>query len=409
MHPGEISIQDYSYQLPETFIAKTPLGERDQSRLLIWKDGVMKEDIYRNIARFIPSGSLLVFNNTRVVAARLFFQKETGAQIEIFILEPADKDGELTQAMAARGKTAWKCLIGGAGKWKHGQVLEKTVDIDGIGTRLSATITGRAPGSFVVEFSWTSAEIPFSQILHAAGVMPIPPYLKRQSNELDTSQYQTIYAQHDGSVAAPTAGLHFTPKIFESMQDKDIDSAFVTLHVGAGTFMPVKSEKMQGHIMHAEFMEIDYSLLRKLHDHADNIMAVGTTSLRSLESIYWMGVKSYRNPAVLLEDLMIKQWDVYENGLPEDLTVPQALTALMQWFNRQEVARLIIKTQILLAPPYKMKMIRGLVTNFHQPNSTLLLLVAALIGENWRSVYQYALDNHFRFLSYGDGCLLFKP
>ncbi len=406
MHPSLLSIKDFSYHLPEEKIALFPLGDRDASRLLIWKEGEIREDIYRHIAHYLPPNALLVFNNTKVVEARLLFPKPTGAVIEIFVLEPLGEHQEISTAMHAKGSVTWKCLIGGAGKWKHGQVLEKKVEGGPSQITLQARIMEKLTGSFVIEFSWEPS-ITFAALLHRVGVMPIPPYLKRDSSLIDNEKYQTVYATQDGSVAAPTAGLHFTAETFASLAQKGIEPAFITLHVGAGTFMPVKSETLEGHQMHTEFMEIEKSFVDKLLASSKQIIAVGTTSLRTLESIYWMGVKCFYQPAIVEEDLVIKQWEVYNELADRGIPVAQAIGALKNWMTLKNREILVIKTQILIAPPYKPKLVKGLITNFHQPDSTLLLLVAALIGDSWHKVYDYALEHDFRFLSYGDGSLLF--
>lgn len=405
MHPKNLRIEDYTYDLPEDRIAKFPLGRRDESKLLVYKKGVLSEDQYKNIASYIPRDSLLVFNNTKVVEARLLFQKATGGIIEIFALEPDDRYQDIVTAMQSSGQVFWKCLVGGASKWKHGVVLEKKVNYENELITLSAKIVDRQPGSFVIEFSWSPAQFSFAHLLHVMGSIPIPPYLKRESDLSDAERYQTIYAKEEGSVAAPTAGLHFTDHIFNQFTTKNIESAFVTLHVGAGTFMPVKTNTMAGHEMHAEFIDADAALIKKL-SHASSIYCVGTTSLRSIESLYWMGVKCFINPSIAFDDIMISQWDVYDHLSEHACPKQQAFNSLLQWMEQQQINRLIIKTQILIAPGYASHLIKGLITNFHQPQSTLLLLVAAFIGNDWKKVYNYAKQNDFRFLSYGDGCLL---
>ncbi|MEO5999481.1 MAG: S-adenosylmethionine:tRNA ribosyltransferase-isomerase [Chitinophagaceae bacterium] len=407
MHPGNLSVKNFNYLLPEDNIAKFPLTERDQSKLLIYKNRFIQQDTYKNIADYLPEKALLVFNNTRVIEARILFQKSSGGIIEIFALEPHRQYPDITTAMNICGKIWWKCLIGGAGKWKRGQILEWEIIENGVSIHLWARIVERLQGNFTIEFTWHPASLNFAGILHRFGVMPIPPYLKRETIISDNERYQTIYAKTDGSVAAPTAGLHFTENIFYSLQSKNIQAAFLTLHVGAGTFMPVKSETLSGHHMHAEFIQVEMAFIQKLINQHDNVFAVGTTSLRTLESLYWMGVKCSGNPFISLEELEIKQWEVYEQLEEHVIPTASALRALLHWMVRNELPVLIIKTSMLIAPPYRPKIIRGLITNFHQPNSTLLLLVSALIGEEWTKVYEYALKNDFRFLSYGDGSLLF--
>lgn len=418
-HPRRLRIQDFTYHLPAEKIAAFPATERDASKLLIYRNGQISEDIYRHIADHLPENALLIFNNTKVIEARLLFQKPTGGAIEIFALEPHSRYKDITAAMQEKGTVWWKCLVGGAAKWKEGMGLEKQVsvsggDATGISETISlkATIAERNTDSFTIEFSWQPAHLSFAEVLHKTGVMPLPPYIKREAQQADRDRYQTIYAEQDGSVAAPTAGLHFTESIFNSLAKKKIAHDFVTLHVGAGTFMPVKSESMEGHAMHEEFIDVSAALIQKLIDHPADTFCVGTTSLRTVESLYWMGVKCILEPAICYESPGIRQWEVYDHlhefATKHSIEPKAALTALLAWMNKHSMERLIIKTQILIAPGYPFKMIKGLITNFHQPQSTLLLLVAALIGDNWKNVYDYALNNDFRFLSYGDGSLLFR-
>lgn len=401
-HPKNISIQDYTYALPEDRIAKYPLAERDASKLLIYKDGRVQEDLYRNLAEHIPANSFLVFNDTKVVEARLLFQKPTGGIIEVFCLEPHEQYKDITGAMLQKGKVYWHCLVGGASKWKPGQILEKEI----AGIRLQARYTEKRPGSFIIELSWSDTELCFAELLHLAGAIPLPPYIKRDAEETDKDRYQTVYAQHDGSVAAPTAGLHFTDQIFKDLDKIHVVREFVTLHVGAGTFKPVKSETMEEHEMHAEWIDVSRSAIKSILDKLENrIIAVGTTSLRTIESLYWMGVIS-REPEVRSpEMLQLSQWVAYDST-EQDVPAKEALQSLLQWMDEYKMERLICKTQILIAPGYRFRIVHGLITNFHQPQSTLLLLVAALIGDDWRKVYDHALNNDFRFLSYGDGSLL---
>lgn len=406
-HPKELSISDYTYTLPEARIAAFPLEERDASKLLIFKHGRISEDRYRNIVQHLPGDSLLVFNNTKVVEARLLFQKSTGGVIEIFCLEPHEQYADITSAMFQQGKVQWQCLVGGASKWKPGQVLEKHIHVQDEEILLQAAYIEKRSGCFVIELSWTPSSMSFAELLHAAGAIPLPPYIKRKAEASDTERYQTVYARHDGSVAAPTAGLHFTESIFKSFNEKKILHEYVTLHVGAGTFKPVKAEKMEEHEMHAEWMDVSQAFLENLIKSLDgNIIAVGTTSLRTVESLYWLGAKA-ASGELQAASLEISQWEVYErNG--KDISARQALEALLAWMKENNLDRLMTRTQILIAPGYKFRIIKGLITNFHQPQSTLLLLVAALIGEDWRKVYDYAMKNEFRFLSYGDGSLLWR-
>ena len=405
-HPKDISILDYTYSLPDEQIAKYPLAERDESKLLVYKSGVMEESVYKNLAGHLPADTLLIFNNTKVVEARLIFTKATGGVIELFCLEPHDQYSDITTAMLQKGRVLWKCLVGGAKKWKA-ETLVKEIQFEAETIKLSAVMLERLNDYFLIELSWDKDTLSFAEILHIAGLIPLPPYLNRQAEETDKATYQTIYAEHDGSVAAPTAGLHFTKRLFESLQAKDISHQFVTLHVGAGTFKPVKAATMQEHEMHAEFIDVSLELIESLITN-NSIIPVGTTSLRTLESLYWLGVKaaSYTPSGDGSFDGGLTQWDAYE--LPQDVKKEEALVALIHWMKDNNLNRLITKTQLLIAPGYQLRIAKGIITNFHQPQSTLLLLVAAIIGSDWRKVYEHALANNFRFLSYGDGCFLFK-
>jgi len=404
--PQNISIKDYTYALPEERIAKYPLAERDASKLLIYNDGALTEDIYRNITYHIPEHSLLIFNNTKVIEARLLFKKETGAVIEIFCLEPHEKYSDITTAMLQKTKVEWQCLVGGISKWKKGQVLEKKIKSGNNEIILRANYVEKRTDTFIIELSWSPGELSFAEVLHTAGAIPLPPYIKRSAEESDTERYQTVYARYDGSVAAPTAGLHFTDHIFNKLQEKKIKTDFVTLHVGAGTFKPVKAETMQEHEMHAEWIDVSKSTIENILQNLDNnIIAVDTTSLRTIESLYWLGVKKSRIKSQ--EPVELLQWEAYTLA-GKNIPANVALQYLLEWMIDNKMERLITKTQILIAPGYPFKIIKGLITNFHQPQSTLLLLVAALIGKDWKSVYEYAFQNNFRFLSYGDGSLLWS-
>lgn len=407
MHPKDISIKDFTYDLPEQLIAKYPLPNRDASKLLIWQDEQIREDIYRNLDQYLPADSLLVFNNTRVVAARLLFQKSTGATIEIFCLEPHPKYPDITTAMSSTGSVTWICLIGGASKWKPGTTLEKKILHGKSELILHATYIEKIHDSFAIELNWNEPALSFAEVLHLAGVMPLPPYIKRKAEQADEDRYQTIYAKHEGSVAAPTAGLHFTDGLFQKLDAKNITRSFVTLHVGAGTFQPVKSDTLEGHPMHIEFIDVTVESIRDLIRHTDkHITAVGTTSLRTIESLYWLGCKVLNNPSIQPEALTVKQWDAYE--MKGDISPKAALEGLLNYLGSKGLPRLITRTQLLIAPGYTIRIPHALVTNFHQPQSTLLLLVAAFAGPEWRKIYNYALSHEFRFLSYGDGCLLFR-
>ena len=400
LSPKEIRIADYHYALPEARIARFPLPDRDGSKLLVWDKGIIREDIYRNLPAHLQPGTCLVFNNTRVIEARILFTKPTGGQIEIFTLEPASDYPDITTAMTRQGSVQWKCMIGGASKWKPGMVLEKTVGE----TTLTATMVGQAPDAYIIAFNWKGSAT-FAELLHQAGLIPLPPYLKRNAEASDAERYQTIYAKEEGSVAAPTAGLHFSDTLFAALHKKGIHHRYVTLHVGAGTFKPVKSDKMEGHVMHAEFIDVDAATIRALQ-HEKAIIAVGTTSLRTLETLYWMGVKISLKPDLTLEDAELHQWDIYDSLQHHTLPVYEALEHLLTFMNNRNMDRLVCRTRLLIAPGYIPRMIKGIITNFHQPESTLLLLIAALVGPQWRDIYNYALDHDFRFLSYGDGSLI---
>lgn len=407
MHPKHLSIHDFEYDLPDEKIAKYPLTERDASKLLVYQNRKIEETVYKNITRYLPEDSLLILNNTKVIEARLLFQKPTGALIEIFCLEPTMQHGDITTAMSQQESVEWLCLIGGASKWKPGQILQKKISLPDDEIIVEAKFLRKVNASFAVRISWSPSIFSFAEILHFAGSIPLPPYLKRDAEPGDKERYQTVYADAKGSVAAPTAGLHFTRRVLDKLHQK-INVDTITLHVGAGTFKPVKTDTMEQHEMHAEFIDVSISTIRKIKNYADGfITAVGTTSLRTIESLYWMGVKAILNKDISQENMIVHQWEPYELG-GHKITPSEALNALLQWMLSNKMSRLLTKTQILIAPGYEMKLTNALVTNFHQPKSTLLLLVAAFIGEDWRKVYDYALQNQFRFLSYGDGCLLFR-
>jgi S-adenosylmethionine:tRNA ribosyltransferase-isomerase len=390
MHPKELSIFDYSYDLPNDRIAKYPLKERDQSKLLIYKSGTLEKDVYLNLDEHLPENSFLVFNKTKVVEARLLFTKPTGGVIEIFCLEPGEQYPNITTAMLQKHKVQWKCLIGGASKWKHGMILTKHVE-DLI---VQASIIDRNSEAFTIELTWNNTDLTFAEVLHLAGAIPLPPYLNRTAEE--------------GSVAAPTAGLHFTERLFTKLQKKNITTSFVTLHVGAGTFKPVKAEKMHDHEMHSEFIDVELSFINELIQHIDKaIVAIGTTSLRTIESLYWIGSKIRSSKSEIRnEDISVHQWEPYETKA--DISAKDALQSLADWMNENNMDRVITKTQIIIAPGYELKIAKGLITNFHQPQSTLLLLVAAIVGNDWKKIYSYAMENNCRFLSYGDGSLLWN-
>jgi S-adenosylmethionine:tRNA ribosyltransferase-isomerase len=416
MHPKDLSIADYTYSLPESSIAFYPLAERDSSRLLVYRHGAITETIYRDIAGELPPGSVLVFNNTRVVEARIVFQKPSGGKVEIFCLEPPPEYGGMAAAMGQTGTVRWKCLIGGASKWKAGQVLVKRIgenrddaghDDGGSGEiTLEARYVKKLGDTFLIELSWKPAEMSFAELLHRAGLIPLPPYIHRTPDISDAERYQTVYARYEGSVAAPTAGLHFTERVLRTLEEKGIGRLFVTLHVGAGTFLPVKAATLGDHVMHKEFISVTRAAIERLLQALQTgrpVIAVGTTSARTIESLYWLGLKTLAEPGIGLSELPVKQWDAEE--MTGEAAPETALTSLLKWMDSREEPELVTATQLLITPGYRWRVASGLITNFHQPESTLLLLVASLIGEDWRAVYEYALARGFRFLSYGDGCL----
>ena len=405
MHPKDIKIEEYSYSLPDERIAKYPLAERDASKLLIYKGGSITEDIYRNLSTHIPADTLMVFNQTKVVHARLLFTKPSGGVIEVFCLSPHDQYTDIQTAMLRKGSVQWECLVGGASKWKQGMVLQLANDSPCF--TLSATMGDRSAGAYVLDLKWDNDDLTFAEVLHFAGKVPLPPYLHRNADVTDEERYQTLFAKEEGSVAAPTAGLHFTKEVLGSLAAKKIETAYVTLHVGAGTFKPVKSETMAEHDMHAEWIDVSYSAIEQLRNSLNkNIVAVGTTSLRTLESLYWIGNKLVDGKEPELHNIAVAQWDPYETSRTCD--ADEALAAILAFMDRANLKKLVTRTQILIAPGYTFRIVNGLVTNFHQPQSTLLLLVSAFIGPDWRKVYDFALHNDYRFLSYGDGSLLWR-
>jgi S-adenosylmethionine:tRNA ribosyltransferase-isomerase len=402
--PGDISINDYNYHLTDEKIALFPLKDRDQSKLLIYKKREISDNIFSNIIDYLPEKSLLVFNNSKVINARIRFQKSTGSTIEIFCLEPAESINEYSTVMNQKQSVTWKCFVGGASKWKE-EYLEKEIKIGETVILLKATIKEKLAEAYNIELSWQPEQFSFAEIIEAAGDIPLPPYIKRSAESTDSNRYQTIYGVHDGSVAAPTAGLHFSDAVFQKLGAAQIKKSFVTLHVGAGTFKPVKATTMKEHEMHAEWIDVDIPTINNLLDN-DFVIAVGTTSLRTIETLYWLGVKTLLNPD--LDKLELNQWDIYEEGLIEkNIPKENALQRLLDWLDKKKMQRVFTQTQLLITPGYQFKIAKALVTNFHQPQSTLLLLVAAAIGEDWKKCYQYALENDFRFLSYGDANLLF--
>jgi S-adenosylmethionine:tRNA ribosyltransferase-isomerase len=404
-NPKHIQIAAYNYNLPDERIAKYPLAERDLSKLLVYKAGEIEESTYRNLPSFLPNDSLLIFNNTKVVEARMLFHTFTGAVIELFYLEAVSEAIDSAMAMGCTGSIAIKCYVGNAKRWKHGS-LKREVTWNGQTIEVTVSEKERVADYYHVTLSWTPVEVVFAEVLHAFGSIPLPPYLKRETEESDLERYQTVFAKELGSVAAPTAGLHFTENIVEELTQKGIDTTQVTLHVGAGTFKPVKSESIGEHEMHGEYLDVSIETIQKLIDSLDSkkIVTVGTTSTRTIESLYWLGRKVFVSPELAPEALVVGQWEPYETT--ELCSAKEALEALLTWLELNKRTSILSKTQIIIAPGYTFHIIHGLITNFHQPESTLLLLISALIGEDWKKVYDYALANDFRFLSYGDGSLL---
>jgi S-adenosylmethionine:tRNA ribosyltransferase-isomerase len=397
-----ISISDFAYDLPDSKIAKYPLAERDQSKLLVWKNGQIQDEQFSNLHQHLPAGSLLIFNNTKVIRARLYFQKETGAKIEIFCLDPHDPS-DYQIAFQTTESCIWKCMIGNQKKWK-GELLKKVIRIDGVEILLCAEQVEPDKDKSLIRFSWNNPDFEFSRIIEQAGSLPIPPYLNRETEQSDLERYQTVYSKIKGSVAAPTAGLHFTEKVFRNLKNDGHELAELTLHVGAGTFQPVKSETISGHEMHSEHFYLNRQFLNKLIQTKGKKIAVGTTSVRTLESLYWLGVQAHRNPQIKVEDLLVAQWEAYqENENP--LTADEALRSLLNLLDRLQTDYLSASTQIIIAPGYQFRIVDGLITNFHQPQSTLLLLISAYLGDEWRRIYEHALANDYRFLSYGDSNL----
>lgn len=390
-----LSISDFTYDLPTEKIAIKPATNRSESKLLVYDSGSISETIFDQLPHVIDSNSHLVFNNTKVVQARIIFQNKNGRDIEVFCLEPYGQGIDLSIAMATQKSAQWICLVGGAKKWK-----EEYLSIsDGNGFELRAYLTERLSGEFLITFSWVKEDLTFSEVLENVGRIPLPPYIKRELNESDKERYQTVFAKEEGSVAAPTAGLHFTKDIIHQLSDKGIRSSQITLHVGAGTFKPVDSDTMKDHPMHAEWIDVNLGTLQELADCDKRITPVGTTSMRTLETLYWFGVKWLtQKDAESMKELMM--WDAYD--LPQNYSKKEALLGLIDFLEDQNKHQFIAKSRLIIAPGYAMKVCGAIITNFHQPGSTLLLLVAALIGDNWKKVYDYALKNNFRFLSYGD-------
>lgn len=401
----QIRIEDYNYSLPDERIAKFPLSRRDESKLLLYRDGRIGESIFKKLPGYLPGNCLMVFNNTRVIQARLLFQKETGARIEIFCLEPVEPNDYALVFQQTRQCT-WTCLVGNLKKWKEG-ALSKTVVIGTDAVTLKAEKKQSYGDSHRIEFTWDRDEYTFADLLESAGVLPIPPYLHRETEKSDLQTYQTVYSKIKGSVAAPTAGLHFTPEVLAELDARGIGREEVTLHVGAGTFKPVKSETIEGHEMHTEFISVGRNSIERIRQNLGSIVAVGTTSVRTLESLYYIGVLLAQRPDASSEELVVKQWMPYEEA-NNRLSPAEALQNILDYLDRREADRLVTATQIIIAPGYTFKLVGGMVTNFHQPQSTLLLLISAFVDGDWKSIYDYALSHDFRFLSYGDSSLLIR-
>ncbi len=439
----KLPIEDFDYHLPDQSIAYTPASNRSDSKLLVWNKEIIAESTYNHIASFIPEKAALYFNNSKVIAARIHFQKANNSTIEIFCLEPSAAFQPISMAMQASQKVEWICLVGGAKKWKE-DYLEKEFELttpsnnnNGVTIKVRAKKIKSIDGKFLIEFSWDNNTISFSEIIEHIGSIPLPPYIQRATTEEDKDRYQTTYAKQEGSVAAPTAGLHFTTAIFESLTQKKCTTEFISLHVGAGTFMPVKTTHITDHEMHAEVFEINTATLIHLIEIAKQkelnptnytpVIAVGTTTLRTIETLYWLGVKLINNKSLQKnKDLHLMQWDAYasnpssenesnsgsSNNTNDDttidynnsITVKNALSTLLNWMQSHQMAELITSTQLMIVPGYTFKIANGLVTNFHQPKSTLLLIIAAITGDHWKSIYQHAIEKQYRFLSYGDGC-----
>ena len=418
METKHIHISDYNYDLPDSRIAKFPVSPRDTSKLLIYRHGEISDDIFYNLPKYLPQKSLMVFNNTKVIQARMHFRKETGALIEVFLMEPAaPTDYELM--FQTRGECSWLCMVGNLKKWKEGSLV-RTFDVAGTTINFKATmrrdiIDAKSGGTnYWVDFAWDNPQVSFAEILDAVGELPIPPYLNRETQDSDKTTYQTVYSKIKGSVAAPTAGLHFTDNVLAAIDAAGVRREELTLHVGAGTFKPVKSEEIDGHTMHTEYVCVRRDTLQTLLDYDCCAIAVGTTSVRTLESLYYMGVKLESNPDAAEEDLHVCQWEPYEkaDGTPvggnlvDGITPQKAISNIIAWLDKNNLKTLHSSTQIIIAPGYEYKIVKVLVTNFHQPQSTLLLLVSAFLKGDWHNVYDYALSHDFRFLSYGDSSIL---
>ena len=402
MNTKNVKISDYNYPLPDERIAKFPLARRDASKLLVYRHGDISEDVFSHLPAYLPSDALMVFNNTKVIMARMRFRKSTGALIEVFLLEPLDPS-DYQVAFQVRGTCEWCCLVGNLKKWK-GERLCHDIMLEGRTVTLSATRTGEVHTGQRVRFEWDAPDVSFAEIIDAVGELPIPPYLNRPSQESDKTTYQTVYSKVKGSVAAPTAGLHFTEEVLRAIDARGIRREEVTLHVGAGTFRPVKSELIEGHEMHSEHFRVSKATIECLLEKLGRVVAVGTTSVRTLESLYYIGAQMCKRRFSADENVHVGQWEPYDDMV--DITSKEALEAILAHLERHGLSALQADTQIIIAPGYDYKMVDMMVTNFHQPQSTLLLLVSAFVKGDWRRIYDYALAHDFRFLSYGDSSLI---
>ena len=400
-----MNIADYTYELPADRIAQRPLGVRDASRLLLLRDDLITDHIFSDLDKLIPEGSLLVFNDTRVVRARLMFAKPNGVSIEIFCLEPASPSRDLQLAFQQQSECRWICLVGNSKKWKNGALI-KSLDEKG-GLLKAERKASLGDGCFEIEFSWTPSSFSFSEILTVAGQVPLPPYIIRDSDDEDVRRYQTVYAQHEGSVAAPTAGLHFTKDLLERLRSRHCREEKVTLHVGLGTFKPLSVDDIREHVMHSESITVKLSTLRNLRDSLEGlVIAVGTTSARTLESLYWLGVKAIRNPGSEINK--VYQWDPYETDSSSLPPAKESLDALISYLEKLGLNEFDGSTSLIIVPGYTFRFTNALITNFHMPKSTLLLLIAAFVGDQWKNAYSHALAKGYRFLSYGDACMFLQ-
>jgi S-adenosylmethionine:tRNA ribosyltransferase-isomerase len=400
----DIEICEYDYDLPCDRIAQHPACERDLSQLLVYKGDKISKDIFRKINNYLPANSLLIFNNTRVIRARILFRKTTGAAIEVFCIEPL-LPSEYELSFSSKKPVEWKCIAGNLKKWRSGEIVTQ-FEFSGKTYKLKAERLLAVGDTLRVRFSWNNPDISFAEVIDATGHIPLPPYINREDEIEDITRYQTIYSSIKGSVAAPTAGLHFTDDVLDKLKKKGIKSAYVTLHIGAGTFKPVKTEKISGHEMHCEHFFVTPDTIESILNSPGRIIAVGTTSVRTLESLYWLGIKLINNPTGYTNEISLGQWEPYEMGT--NIPVKESLEVLLKFMNDRNLSSLVSSTSIIIIPGYDFRIISGMITNFHQPRSTLLLLISAWVGKSWKEIYTFALENGFRFLSYGDSSLLLR-